>query len=129
MRKKTTTKLGITHHLFSEDKDNQIEDWLQKVNDFFSTLITNNNSNVMDEINKKLVDSIAIGCRIGEPNVVILEAEDSPSTNESIFETCRAYFKDLNIEEGRLDIWADQAIHQRLLKFDDDKHKENCELV
>jgi len=27
-----------------------------------------------------------------------------------------AYFEDL---KGRLDIWADQAIHQRLIKFND----------
>ena len=93
-------KLGVAHRLFGEVKDDRIEDWLQKVNGFFSALQT------------IIVDNIAIGCTIETPKVIILGAGDSPSNNESIFETCRAYFKDLNIEKRRLDIWADQVIHQ-----------------
>ena len=68
-------------------------------------------------IHEKLVETIQIGCNVENPNVVILEAGDKPSSNENILRTCTAYFEDLGIaEEDTLDIWADQAIHQRLLK-------------
>ena len=80
---------------------------------------------VMDEINKKLVDKIVIGCKIETTaKVTILEAGSSPSSNETMFEMCQAYFNDLKInikEEGHLDIWADQVIHQWLIKFNDDE--------
>ena len=97
--------LSVGHKIFGDD-DEYIQEWLQKINVVFKALVTKNSFD-MDEINKELVDHIDLGCRIGEPNVVILEAGDSPSNNKSIFNTCQAYFKDLNMEKGRLDIWAD----------------------
>ena len=117
--------LSVGHKIFGDD-DEYIQEWLQKINVVFKALVTKNSFD-MDEINKELVDHIDLGCRIEEPNVVILEAGDSPSNNKSIFNTCQAYFRDLDIEKGRLDIWADQAIHQRLIKFND-KNSTQSEL-
>jgi len=58
--------------------------------------------------------------------VVILEAGDKPSSDRNILETCTAYFNDFQMAENdklKLDIWADQAIHQRLIKAKNDHKK------
>ena len=51
-------------------------------------------------------------------NVVILEAGDEPNSDENIYKTCQAYYKDLGLtDKDNLDIWADQAIYSRLLRI------------
>jgi hypothetical protein len=98
------------------------------VNDVFKSLVTNSaDTNTTDAFNvhsihETLIKDIELGCNMEKPNVVILETGDKPSSNQNILETCTAYFQDLKItNKDKLDIliWADQAIHQQLLKIQD----------
>jgi hypothetical protein len=118
------------HHLFGED--NKVEAWFHKINNNFRELIansadTNGNITIIDNfvatINDKLREGVQLGCRIEKPNVVILAPGPKPSSNINIFQTCRAYYTDFGIAEGsNLDVWADQAIHQRLIKIKNKKY-------
>src|SRR5207244_11005341 len=126
-------QLTQEHHLFGQD--DKVVSWFQEVNNVFSRLVTNsisqpdiddNNSDKFDisSIHEQLVKNVEPGCKVERPNMVILEAGDQPSSDESIRKTCQKYSEDLGIaDRGKIDIWADQAIHQRLLKIkiDDDQ--------
>ncbi|RGB35451.1 hypothetical protein C1646_759368 [Rhizophagus diaphanus] len=52
--------------------------------------------------------STLLGCQLPPANVVILEAENKPSSNEGIFEAC---LQDFNIDNIKyMDIVSDEAI-------------------
>jgi hypothetical protein len=108
-------RLTMEHYLFGENT--QSEDWFQRVNDVFKSLVTSEDNVDLHIIHDKLIENVEIGCNVEKPNVVILEAGDKPSSNRNILETCTAYFDDFQMAmDDKLDIWADQAIHQRLIK-------------
>jgi hypothetical protein len=73
-----------------------------------------------DEVSREIKKLSVPGCHINPPNVVILKPGPEPNKDRNVFEACDQYWNDVGLDiTGHLDIFADQSIFQRLIKYHD----------
>ncbi|RHZ78996.1 hypothetical protein Glove_152g51 [Diversispora epigaea] len=73
-------------------------------------------------INQKIIDTYKISSKCIPTHLVILEAGRNPNNDMEIFEACEKYYKDFGInDESEIDIFCDQALFQRVLKYHNNK--------
>jgi len=71
----------------------------------------------MITIHQKILENVNYGCSANIPNVVILETDGIPNSDEGIFQSIEMYKEDFELKShDYLDVVADEAIFRRLIK-------------
>lgn len=100
--------------------------WDKRLPEIISTLFCVHGRDFdIEKINQTIKHYIPLGCKtIGPPNVVILEAGESPSSNENVHKACDMYLDDLEaFGNNVLDVACDEAIFRRLNSYKNNQQK------
>ncbi|CAG8693369.1 1505_t:CDS:2, partial [Cetraspora pellucida] len=94
-----------------------IKSKIQKFDEIFYSFV-NDKWQTYDtfEIKSELRKNIPVGCKLPQPNIVILKPGDNPCNNINVHQAVNMYFNDIGLGSNNfLDISADQAIFRRLV--------------